>query len=345
MSSYRFIKSSHSIEEKTASLSLVKESFGNVDIAHEDYYDWQYLHNPAGKGTVLLAYDGEKAIAQLAAIPCRYEVEGNVTTVTLAINACVSSQYRQQGLLTELIKKMHEVSDPVPFSIAVSNNLSMQAHLKNNYHYNPLRMDFLIRPVQLSNYFQSSLSRAIMSPFNVIWKKQGELMHMHSGDFDRRFDELQKEMHNMHAVRQIRDAAFLNWRYKNNPRRKYVAFTLEGKDGDLDGYLVARISEIFGRRIGLIVDFVAKEQSDSIRNLVRDAIRYFWDNNAALGIAACFPGCIEHQMLRKEGFFACPDRFRPHPLAVGLKNFNKYPDNILLDADRWFFMLGDYETF
>jgi len=43
----------------------------------------------------------------------------------------------------------------------------------------------------------------------------------------------------------------------------------------------------------------------------------------------------------------CPDRFRPHPLTMWMKLFDegKLDTNTIYDSNRWFFMLGDYETF
>ncbi len=55
MSNFSFRISGHSEEEIMISLKLVKDSFGNTEIASKSYYQWQYLQNPVGQGTVLLA--------------------------------------------------------------------------------------------------------------------------------------------------------------------------------------------------------------------------------------------------------------------------------------------------
>ena len=44
--------------------------------SYEQRYDWQYLHNPAGKGSILFAYEGEKPVGQIASIPSSICVSG-----------------------------------------------------------------------------------------------------------------------------------------------------------------------------------------------------------------------------------------------------------------------------
>lgn len=298
MIAYR--QSGHSPSEIETSLQLVRESFGDVDMAYGDYYDWLFLQNPVGKGTVVLAYDGEHPVGQVASIPCNYlDADGEPLKITLTMNVCVSENYRGQGILTELMKQIHKDSD-VPFSIGVPNNQSMKGHLKNGYH--PLPMKLLIKP---------------------LWKKGRSAEPLQR--FDKGFD-----IDNF--IRQERSARFLNWRYVDNPHRKYTVFA------NNSGYVVARIADIEGKKRGLIVDCVGADKS-----LIENALAYFWDNGIRFAAAACFPNCIEYDVLKKSGFHQIPERFKPHPLALCVKTLND--GKAALDSRKWFFMLGDYETF
>src|SRR5437867_11988829 len=110
MNLLRYVKSSHTDREKKISLNLVRESFGDVDIAYEEYYDWQYLENPLGKGTVLIVYDGEKPVGQVASIPCMYQIFNDCVSTNLTMNVCVSSEYRGRGILNQLMKNIHKVN-------------------------------------------------------------------------------------------------------------------------------------------------------------------------------------------------------------------------------------------
>jgi hypothetical protein len=165
----------------------------------------------------------------------------------------------------------------------------------------------------------------------------------YSDMFDERFEGLTTSASGF--IRQHRSAHYLNWRFRSNPRRNYVVFTATD-NGVLVGYLIVRITNIFGMRLGLIVDFVAKTDSQANRNLVLGALAYFWDNDTTIAAAACFPNCLEYRLMRQSGFFVAPDKFRKHPFAVCVKEIATTGFALdLVNMDNWFFMLGDYETF
>lgn len=340
-------ESAHSVKEKRDSIQLVKESFGDVDMAYEDYYDWQFLQNPVGKGTILFAYDGDLPVGQVASIPCKYLMPGKEpVTVTLTMNVCVSPRYRGMGILTELMTRIHKVGQySVPFSIGIPNDQSMKGHLKNKYQRLP--MTLLIRPVILSDYFSNSVIRKLARPFDILWRKGTDIEYqVYSERFDERFNDLT----NVHqkSIRQLRNSDLLNWRYIDNPRRKYKVFAAIDDYGEqVQGYLVARVVEVFGVKLGLVVDFVARNETQHVKNLVLNALRYFWENKVTFAAAVCFTSCIEYRLLRNGGFFLCPKRFRPHPLTLCVRLLDEvgYKENMLLNPNNWFFMFGDYETF
>jgi GNAT superfamily N-acetyltransferase len=340
--------SSHSNKEKRISMELVRESFGETDMAYEEYYDWLFLKNPIGTGTVLIAYDGDLPIGQVASIPCKYIMpnEEKPIIITLTMNVCVSPNYRGRGILTQLMDRIHRVGTySVPFSVGIPNSQSMRGHLKNGYH--PLPMKLLIRPVRLSNYFSNPVIRKFVEPFYVFWRNG---MDVEDQEFSERFDERFDSLLYLHQelIRQVRNSDFLNWRYLDNPRRKYKIFVaMNESKKEVLGYLIARVTEVFGMRVGLIVDFISKDSSQCIKNLILNALRYFWESAVTFAVSVCFANCIEYRLLKNSGFFIIPDRFKPHPLAVCVKLLDEanYKQNVLLNANNWFFMLGDYETF
>lgn len=341
-------ESTHSVKEKRDSIQLVKESFGDVDIAYGDYYDWQFLQNPVGEGTVLIAYDEDLPVGQVASIPCKYLIPGKnePVTVTLTMNVCVSPRYRGMGILTELMARIHKVGPySAPFSIGIPNDQSMRGHLKNKYQRLP--MTLLIRPVILSEYFSNSLIRKLAKPLDTLWRKGTDIEYQeYSERFDERFNDLTSS--HQRAIRQLRNSDLLNWRYIDNPRRKYKVFAAMDDDRQrVHGYLVARVVEVFGMKLGLIVDFVARNESQHVRNLVLNALRHFWENKVTFAAAVCFTSCIEYRLLRNGGFFVSPERFKPHPLTLCVRLLDEfgYKENVLLNPNNWFFMFGDYETF
>ena len=350
MSSFEYILSSHSEDEKKVSLNLVRESFGDeVDIVYNDYYDWQYLRNPLGIGKVLLVYDGEKAIGQISSVPCRYNIVDKDTPASSIMNLSVSPLYRGKGIMGELVSRIHKINQSL-FSVVVPNEEAINGYLKKNF--NPMPLAFLIRPVRLSNYFfNRRVLGKFLKPYDLVWKKKETTsefhIQQHISIFDERFDDLFLATNGQKMIRQVRDSKFLDWRYRANPRRKYITFIATGDDGRIEGYIIIRVTEIFGKRAGLIIDLLTRQSSNSARSLVVTALNYFWSNGAALAMVTCIRNNREYQVIKEEGFFLCPKRFLPHPLTVCLKASSEelIRNDKLVDPNNWFFMFGDYETF
>jgi hypothetical protein len=350
MTSFKYVLSTHKEDEIRSSLSLVREAFGSdVDIAYEEYYAWQYLENPLGKGNLLMAYDGGRAVGQIASIPCTYKIHDKYVPASSIMNLSVSSQYQGKGIMGELVSQIQKTTASLFYTV-VPNGAAIKGYLKKHFHSMP--MEFMIRPVRLSHYFSNRrLISSSLKSFDVIWKKKKldskfdvqEQVTM----FDKRFDDLLIDSDANNTIRQMRDSKFLNWRYRNNPRRKYSTLVATGQDGELQGYIILRITEIFGKSTGLIVDLVTQKGSDAARVLIVSALDYFWLNGAALAMVVCFPKMKEYKLLRKEGFFNCPARFRPHPLTLCIKvsDAHQTENHVLINPDNWFFMFGDYETF
>jgi Acetyltransferase (GNAT) domain len=342
---FTFVKSFHSQREKQASLSLVRQSFGpETDQGYEDYYEWQYLQNPVGQGMVLLVYDGEKAIAQQGLIPCKYQVFGNHATVFLTMNACVSPEYRRKGLMTEMKRRIHQHYPDTALFLGVPGPANSSSK-RNHYYSMPLTL--LIRPLRISNYFHNHL-KSLLKPFDKIWSYDRNSRCQDLSLFDERFDDFARVTYNDQTIRQVRDSSFLNWRYITNPRKKYNIFMVTDPNGNLEGYIVLRITKIGRIKVGLIMDFVCKyNKFVSGRSLISNALEFFWSEEVVFASICCFPNNFEYRLLRKTGFYKCPSFFRPHPLTLWIKSFNqdKIDPSKVYDLNKWFFMLGDYETF
>jgi hypothetical protein len=358
----KFIVSSHSEEEKKASSALITECFDKaMGIAYENRYNWQFLENPAGVGSILMAYDGEKPIGQISSIPCRYRfMDSYLPTAIAGEWLCVSPHYRGKGIMSELVHRRTKTEDnPFPFVLDMPNKASMNGFLKA--HYYPMSLKLLTRPLHLSKCFvYKKLPRIVLRPFDSIWENrswrtarteinESFLEEYSSPTFDDRFDELFETTNNKAMIIQVRSAEFLNWRYRNVPGREYKTIVSYGEDGSLNGYIIIRLAVAYGINVGFVMDFVTKDDLESGKNLIRYALEYFWHNNAAIAAALCFPNCKEYRILRNEGFFTCPQRIRPNPFILCIKPiYNKqiqYGMRVLMDPDRWYFMFGDYQAF
>jgi GNAT superfamily N-acetyltransferase len=357
MTQVRFVFSSHTEKEQKASSDLIAECFDNaMGTAYADRYNWQFLNNPAGIGSILMAYDGDNLIGQIASIPCRYVFRDKHFDTAIAGEwLCVSPRYRGKGIMSELIQRRTTNENLYPFVLDLPNKASMHGFLKASYFQMPMKL--LTRPLRLSKCFvYKKAPRIILRPFDVIWKTRGRIdmdesniEEYSSPVYDERFDELFKVANNKMMIRQFRNSEFLNWRYRNVPGRNYKTIISKGEDGKLNGYVITRLGVAYGMYVGFIMDFVVKDSAEICRRLIRYALKYFWANGAAVAAALCFPNCVEYDILRREGFFVCPMRIRPNPFTLCIKPFydkrTEFDTNILKDSNRWYFMFGDFQVY
>jgi GNAT superfamily N-acetyltransferase len=358
MTQVRFVVSSHTEDEKKASSDLITECFdAAMGTAYENRYNWQFLENPAGTGRILIAYDREKPVGQIASIPCKYVFNDCYIPTAIAGEwLCVSPQYRGKGIMSELIQRNTSSDEnPYPFVLDLPNKASMNGFLKESYYQTPMML--LTRPLKLSKCFAyKKVPRIILKAFDGIWKKRGRsdfdefILEEYSGPlYDDRFDELFEAANNKKMVRQVRNSEFLNWRYRNVPGRNYKTIISRKEDGKLNGYIILRLAIAYGMNVGFIMDFVNRDDSENGKFLIRYALKYFWDNDAAVAAALCFPNCVENRLLRKEGFFVCPKRIRPNPFVLCMKPFynkqNQFDMTMMMDSNRWYFMFGDFQVF
>src|SRR5688500_20176310 len=101
----RYTLSSHTEEERRASMDLIKESFDNqMGSKYYEEYEWLFLQKPAGIGQVLIAYDGDKPVGQITSILGKYRIMDTDFVVAIAEEwLCVSAQQRGQGIKYNLI--------------------------------------------------------------------------------------------------------------------------------------------------------------------------------------------------------------------------------------------------
>jgi len=348
----RFILSSHTEEERNDSSGLITKCFDNdLGTKYKEEYEWLFLQNPAGTGQILIAYDGDKPIAQITSIPCRYRfMDKDFLTAIAGEWVCVLPKYRGQGIMSQLILQIARNGN-FPFVIDLPNNASMRGFLRANYRQ--MSMKLLTRPLKFSKCFtHKKIPRAILKPFDGIWKSRKKvdtakstIEEYTSPKFDYRFDELFKKINNRNMIMQVRNSDFLNWRYGDIQTRNYKTI-ISIQDGNINGYIIFKVAIAYEIRIGFIMDFLTND-SENGRNLIRHALRYFWDNEAAVAASLCFPTRKEYGLLRSEGFFICPGRIRPYPYILCVRpsnnDGNQFDANTIIDSNRWLFTFGDFQ--
>lgn len=344
-----FVLSSHTKEEKKASSDLINECFDySTGIKYHEEYDWLFLKNPGGIGQILIAYDGDKPVGQVGTSVGRFRFMDKDFSITKAEWVCILPKYRRLGIISKMIQQMVYNSNDSTM-ISFPNRYSMGGFLRSNYH--PMSIKLLIRPLKVSRCFtHKKIPQLILAPFDGIWKSRKKIANSESiveeyslPKFDHRFDELFERMTNKTLIMQVRNSEFLNWRYKEIQSRNYKII-ISTQDGRINGYIIVRLSIAYNIRVGFIMDMLAPNSGDE-KNLIRKALKYFWENNAALAASICFPARRDFDLLKSEGFFNCPEWIRPYPYILYVRTpaiENHFDTNMILDSKRWLYMFGDF---
>ena len=160
-------------DEKREILNLAKKTFGDVEITHPSYFDWQYRDNPNGKALVLLARDdsNNQIIGTNTIIPLKLIVDGEIITSSLACNVQVHPDYRKKRIFSKLLLSMPEsaLANGIHSLFAIPNDNSFKAFI-NEGSIEITHLPLLIKPIRFSKYFGFPLKQ-ILKPFDIFWKK------------------------------------------------------------------------------------------------------------------------------------------------------------------------------
>jgi len=341
-------------EEKKEIMSLTSKTYGDSEVADSSYYDWLYRNNPQGKPVIILATDEKNNHAIIGIepiIPMKLIVDESVIMSFLSCNSAVNPDYRGKGIFSNLVSSMIDEAIKERFSsiYGVPNKNSYDIFKRQGFT-EITRLPLLVRPLNLSHYFDSPL-RSLLQPFDSIWKissNNNTEIQLLRDEYSEDFDVLTVKASKRIQVIQKRDKVFLNWRYKNHPTRDYQTYVLK-EDSILRGYIITREAVIKGKTIGIVVDFLVDSDTknkEKLKDLVRAALGNFWKKSVSAVIATCRAGLLEYEILRKMGFFVVPEFLKPEPLYfIVMALDNSLILNKLKLFDNWFFSFGDYDVF
>ncbi len=339
-------------QEKNEILDLSMKAFGKCELTNPGYFDWQYRQNPKGDAVIMTVKDQDNnnsIVGVNAFLPMDLILNQKQVNCFLSCNSIIDPDYRGKGIFTQLVSKIPEIFSTKQFSIiyGVPNFNSTKIFSKNQF-LEISKLPLLIKPLNLSSYFKSPLSK-IMKPFDIFWKPRSVMtsdIQLLDKSFSSEFDDLIKKSLNRLPIFHFRTKEFLQWRYMNHPTRNYQILTLRN-GSKLIGYIITREMDIFSKKVGVIVDFLIDpyyEQRIIFQKLIKTVLSNFWNNNISIVISTSKIGNLENEILRKSGFFTAPSFLKQEQLPLIISTFNDNFDNFD-NFDNWFFTLGDYDVF
>jgi len=340
----------HSNQEKTEILDLAMKAFGECELSNPDYFDWQYLQNPDGKAIIILVKDPvTKAIIGMNAfLPMTFIFNKQLLQCYLSCNSIIHPDYRNKGIFTELVSKIPEIFSKKQFSFiyGIPNSNSTKIFSKNKFS-EIAKIPILIKPLQLSSYFPSPLSK-IIKPFDFFWKPSFSFnneIKLLENNIDDQFEDLIKKSSKNFSLFHFKSKEFLQWRYMNHPTRNYQIFTLND-NSKLIGYIITREMNIYSKKLGIIVDFsIDPDYAHTIdfQNFIKKILHNFWKNKVTLVISTSKIGNLENQILKNSRFFKAPSFLKQEKLPLIVLSLTNTGD--FKNFDKWSFVLGDYDVF
>ena len=290
---------------------------------------WRYEENPF-QSRVWVAKDGEKIIGLRPVIKRPVVIRKQQFNALHFMNVMVHPDYQGQGVFSRLMKSVWEThSQDGVMAYTYPNKNSVKSYRKWNDWYLATELPLWIRlvfPRDISS--EKKLVRtggAGLANSLKLLAKLNTKVNRNSFDiksqsyFDNRTDKLWS--HNMYRYKMIhpRDSEYLNWRYARHPRWEYKIYCAEGGRG-VKGYLVTRIRQMFGLKLGLLVDFFVEDDDATILcELIRTAVSELIMQGAeALGLQYTGPAKLQQAFL-SNGFVKVPKQLLPREFLLFVK--------------------------
>ncbi len=336
-------------------LLLRRIVFGDIDPVRlkPSTWRWQFKDNPAGEALCLLAEDKGTIVGQYAAIPTRFIVNGAEAVFAMSCDTMVHPDYRGQGMFVALAGQLYrniKSENRIAAVWGFPNDISFSgfAHKLgwNMIETFPLRIS-PIRPVAMISSRFPIVGRLAGASF--FSKKRGPAKPVKQNicglvieqikSFGEEFDELWNSGKDLFPVMQVRDRAYLNWRYSQIQEFDYRIFAVR-RGNRLAGYMVIRLVNLMGYYFGALVDIFP---FPVINNAVTKRLFCF----ARDYCRACNAGFLTTLLPRAKGsfmtmagFIKIPEKINPRKWHFGYRCIDKKMP--LLDRiGNWHITYGD----
>ena len=333
-------------------LALHRRAWPQAEIGDERFLRWQYEENPAGPALSALARArGGELIGQFGALPLRLWVDGEERLAALGLNVVTDEAYQGQGVFVALGRAADErmAQAGATIAFAMPNDNSFPGFVRHLGYTHAGDVPFLARPVNLQRLaaqrlrvpglpsLAALLARPFAPPLPRTAKAVAGVAVERIEEIDEQFDGFWRRVRGRERVMVVRDARYLDWRFRRIPGRRYEIFRARA-DGEQAGYVVLRVADVLGMRAGLVVDFLTTEP-DAGRALLSQALAFFAGERIDLLATLMLSHTPEHRLLRRAGF-------RPLPRALLPQRFRLVARDgaAVRDLRGWFFTMGDYDV-
>jgi len=334
---------------------FLREEYPSGEISDERYLSWEYLDNPSGKAIVTTARNSEKKIvAQYALAPVQVYADGEMLPATLSLNTLTADGYRGRGLFKATANAAFNycAKNGFGFTFGVPNRNSFSGFVKRLNFNHAGNLAFMAAPLKPLKIISSIIKgRKQKKGAQIEISMDEEVLEGNSVSFLRfPFDEERHRsflnLWNKQGYISVhRSPAFLQWRYVQNPLRKYELIKLE-ESGEIKAIAVIRCMHLYGMKVCLVMDHISldKKYSGKLFSVMSEELKR---NNLELMIAvAASKQAAQHGQFVHSGFWNVPSFLLPQQLPFITRIHNGFEKlSRLNDLKNWHFSFGDYDVF
>lgn len=235
------------------SLALVNRAFDGspFSVDGRDLWRWLFLDHPAGPASFAVADTGQQLVGQYATVPVRLQHAGSVVSALMSVQTATDPAFQRQGILSALANWLYgRTQEKAPIVFGFPN----PAVAPTRYG----RLGWVeLRPFPL-------LGRPIVGlPLERPTRNRITTFDSFGSWADELWQGLAPDL----GTCAIRDATYLNWRFRDSPF-SYRFYALE-RDGAIVAFAVLGFTNGRGRRVAYIMELMARaDDSSAARALI-----------------------------------------------------------------------------
>ena len=342
-------------------LRLCQKVFGSSLTLEE--WNWRTLGNPAGKTLSVVAIEKNdgRLIGHVAGVSVDLTVGRFSRKAFFIIDSVVDPLHQGRGIHAALSLAMSKRCGELEagFPVGLPNRQAYLPILRmgtTHLFTMPVFFKVLDWPrvvrAKLHSNFLAQIAGGLGRPFqqSKALEKTAEFTLQEVQRFESSLDELSDQVSPRLGICLNRKSSSLNWRYFQRPGSPYSVFSISS-GGQWQGYIVTRLLEKWGLRLGTLVDLFFNPDCPTAGQLLLHHAEKHLRATGADVLWGLFASPQTYQKLfRKAGFFKAPQ-------LKGLRRFHFVADFVTIDhlrpdldsrdgallrqGDQWFLALGD----
>lgn len=281
------------------------------------FFKWKY-RTPAGNARIAFVEEENTMIASVAMYPVYISIKGVKLKSWHFVEAAVLPEARGKGFFQRCMTLLIDSLAKDEIIYVFPNSSSINGTLKKGF-----------RRIEQSAFY--------VRIFSAVFRKKAVTPYV-SHLFSEEQDKYAHALSCKHDVVIFRDAAYMNWRYKQHPHFFYYTFS-PVVDGRVMGNVVARPILVKGVKLLLIMEM------HSLKSEVQKEMVSFLKRVAAKEncfIAGMFSGESGKPSLSATGMMRTPSFVVPkHHILMAYENESSFNMGSL----NWFSQTGDWDAF